>query len=248
MLKKFNPVKNFLTPWLCYRDPNSNLVYFVHSKCACSFYKQLFLRLNWTECTTLDIDWDQDQVFSYIRNPIEKHRVGIVEWFYYNGKVDLLVNNADNEDFFVMLSKIAYLDFHSMSIYEHLGNNSQRVHWIPIDRPEINHKQRTMEFLQAHTTVPEDIKNWFLNHEPVHVSSGFKKQCANKLMALPVDPLITKSIDYDKCIYDAIITPHGFEPDNYSVRIQQLEQQGYTNAQAQEIADQEVETGQYTNW
>jgi hypothetical protein len=247
LLKEFNTVKNTTTPWLCFRDPDSKLVYFVHSKCACSFYRKLFTNLGWKVSATTEIDWTNDMVFSYIRDPLEKHRIGIIEWFYYENKIDILKNNADDPDFFTMLSRISFLDCHSMSIYEHLGDNSALVKWIPIDQPGVDHKQRTIELIQQHSKIDNQVLEWFRALKPVHVSSGFKKECYNKLMQLPVHPLIIKSIDYDRCLYDSV-TKQQFEPENYAERIMYLKSQGMTQAQAETSADHDISTGAYLNW
>jgi hypothetical protein len=247
LLKEFNIVKNATTPWLCLRDPGSKLVYFVHSKCANTFYKQLFLKLGWKECTTSEIDWDYNIVFSYIRDPLEKHRIGIIEWFYYEDKIDILKNNADDLDFFTMLSKISFLDCHSMSIYEYLGDNSALVKWIPIDQSTINHKQLTIELLEQYSQINNDIREWFIKLPPFHVSTGFKKECYIKLMKLPVDPLIIKSIEYDRCLYDSV-TKKLHEPENYPQRISYLKSLGMSQADAEADADRDVGTGEYLNW
>ena len=248
MLKNFKIVQNNTTPWLCYRDLSSPLVYFVHSKCACIFYKELFSKLRWEPCTVTDIDWGHNRVFSYIRNPLIKQRIGIIEWFYFNDLVHLLEENASNDNFFKLLSEIGYIDHHSLSIYDHLGDKSQLVHWIPIDQPSINHKQKTVELIEQYSTISSEIKEWFLKRLPVHVSTGFKKECCNRLIELPVHPMVTKSIDYDWCLYDSVTKPIGFEPANYQLRVKKLEETGLTNISAQEIADNEVASNEYLNW
>lgn len=248
MLKDFKIVKNETTPWACYKDPRSLLVYFVHSKCACLFYQELFLKLGWHICTVNDIDWEINRVFSYIRDPLVKHRIGIIEWFYFNNCVHLLEENANNNNFFKLLSEIGHIDHHSLSIYDHLGDKSQLVQWIPIDRPGIDHKQITVALLQQYSIVDPAIKEWFLKRPPVHVSTGFKKECSNRLMSLPTHPMITKSIEYDRCLYDNVIRPLRFEPDNFQLRVKELEKTGLDNLEAQAAADAEVESGEYLKW
>ena len=247
MLNNLKIVQNKTTPWTCYRDPLSPLIYFVHSKCACTFYKELFVKLGWEYCTVHDIDWERHRVFSYIRNPLVKQRIGIVEWFYANNCVSLLEENANNDNFLKLLSEIICIDHHSLSIYDHLGDKSQLIHWIPIDQPDIDHRQKTIELLEQYSTISTKIKEWFLKRQPVHVSTGFKKEYSNRLMNLPVHQMVVKSIDYDWCLYDKV-TRIGFVPDTYQIRIKQLEKTGLTNLQAQEIADKEVESGEYLDW
>jgi hypothetical protein len=249
LLRESNLIKNETTPWACFKDPKSELVYFIHSKCACSFYKQLFLKLGWQDFTSVEIDWDKHIVFSHIRDPLKKHRIGIIEWFYFNNKIDILESNFENINFITMLSQIAYLDHHSLSIHEHLGAKSGLVNWIPIDHKLIDHKQHTINFIEQYSsTINDNIKDWFIQLAPKNVSTGFKKKCYNTLMELTATPLILKSIEYDRCLYDLVTHHNGFEPDNYQLRISQLENDGYTNVEAQRIADNEVANGEYLKW
>lgn len=247
MLNRSNLVKNSTTPWLCLKDTESNLVYFVHSKCACSFYKQLFFKLNWKEISSVDIDWNNHIVFSHIRDPLTKHRTGIIEWFYHNDKIDVLHENSKNLNFFTMLSQISYLDHHSLSIHEHLGGNSELVNWIPIDQPGVDHVQQTFDLIEQHHAINNTVKTWFRNLPPLNVSTGFKKQCVDKLMQLPPTPLIIKSIEHDNLLYDRV-TKKNFEPMKYSKRIDYLKSLGMTQKDAESHADQDVETGNYLNW
>jgi hypothetical protein len=239
--------KNSTTLWECFKDTKSNLVYFVHSKCACTFYKQLFSKLNWKKFVSVDIDWNTHVVFSHIRDPLTKHRTGIIEWFYYNNKIDLLYKNSENSTFFTMLSEIAYLDTHSLSIYEHLGENSNLVSWIPIDQPGVDHVQQTFNLIEQQHSIDNTVKQWFKNLPPLNVSTGFKKQCVDKLKELPPTPLIIKSIEHDNWLYDRV-TKKNFEPVNYSKRINYLKSLGMTQKDAKSHADHDVETGLFLNW
>lgn len=213
-------------------------------------YRSLFFNLGWKTCTTTDVDWDRDIVFSHIRDPLIKHRIGIIQWFYYNDQDNILDKNKSDINFFVMLSKIAYLDVHSLSIHDHLGDNSELVNWIPIDRPEIDHKQKTIELIETVGQIDNSIKAWFLSTPPMNESDGFKKECFNKLMSLPVDPLIIKSIEYDRNLYDRAIAiaPHLRTGESYQLRITQLLNQGLSQAQAEDIADQEATNDEYLKW
>lgn len=248
MLKDYNIVKNKNTPWSCYADPKSNLIYFIHSKCACSFYKWVFRTLGWQICTVNDIDWDSSLIFSYIRDPIVKQRVGIIQWFYHNHCAHLLEQNFDNDKFFQLLSEIVYIDHHSMSIYEHLGDNSQKIKWIPIDQPGINHKQLTLDLIKQYSTITKELELQVLNANDINVSTGFKKMCNEKILNLPVHPLIIKSLEYDRCLYDQLVRPPGFEPTNFQIRVRELEATGLSNIESQKVADAEVESGEYLNW
>ena len=241
-------ILNNTTPWACFRDGSGPLVYFLNSKCACSFYKKLFNKLNWQVCTTDDIDWNTDIVFSYIRDPIQRHRMGIIEWFYFFKQEELLTKNFDNATFFQLISEAVYLDIHSMSIYEHLGENSLTVNWIPVDQPTVNHRNTTLELIEKYSSITDEDKRWFLELAPQHVSGKFKKACINKLLLIPPTSLIIKSIEFDQYLYDRVTKPKNFEPENYQYRIAQLLSSGLSQFDAEKIADQEVAVGQYQNW
>ena len=187
-------------------------------------------------------------MFSFIRDPLKKHRLGIIEWFYYFGKVHLLEENANNRDFFEMISNIVYMDIHSMSIKEHLGEkNASKIIWIPIDDPNTNHVNETVKLIELHSSIEEDVKQWALNSPPYHTSEGFKKECNLKLMAIPPIPLVVKSLEYDQTLYDKAIKKD-FEPENYAMRIAELKNNGLSQQQAEQQADAEVESGEYLNW
>jgi hypothetical protein len=186
-------------------------------------------------------------VFSYIRSPIIKHRTGIIEWFYFNKKTDVLIQNNKNNNFFSMLAEIVYIDHHSMSIYEHLSDNAFKLQWIPIDNPNINHKDLTIKLLSNYSVVPDDIKEWFLNLLPKNVSTGFKKDCVDRLLQITPGPLIVKSLEIDQVLYDRATTAN-FEPTDYPFRIAELLEKGHTQQQAEIIADQEVYNGTWQEW
>ncbi len=242
-----NLVTNSETPWLCFKDPMSKLVYWVHSKCACSFYKRIFKHLGWTETNTTDIDWDNDVIFSYMRDPLVKHRVGIIEWFYFNNCEYLLKDNFGSEQFFVLLSQATYLDWHSMSILDHLGKEKvSKIIWFPIDT-EINHVGETIKLIEQHRPVPAEYKKIILEEKPYHTSGGFKKLCNEKILKIQPTPMIIKSLEYDRWLYDTV-TKKNFEPANYPQRIEFLKSRGLTQEEAEQQADNDVHTGEYLNW
>ena len=80
----------------------------------------------------------------------------------------------------------------------------------------------------------------------VNVSTGFKKICNEKILNLPVHPLVIKSLEYDQCLYDKVVKPFGFEPGNFQIRVKELEATGLSNLAAQQVADAEVESGEYS--
>jgi len=125
-MTNITPITDQQIPWECYRCPNTNLVYFRHLKCASMLYVMLFDKLNWEKTDTQHIDWNHDKVFSLIQKPLNKHRKGIVEYFY-NGKdwtardaKPLIGDISKNPDLMQILALTQYLDPHSMSLYSML--------------------------------------------------------------------------------------------------------------------------------
>lgn len=189
-------------PWECWKSPTTNLVYFVHSKCASRTYDRLMNRLQWCQTATNSIDWHRDTVFSFIRNPIDKHRKGIVEFFYYNQNLTDLIKQIDQDsNWITLLSHVAYLDHHSISIRNMLGKNAEKVKWIPIDTA-FDHKAMTFELLEKHgELVPIEVKNWFLNLPKINESTPKQTAIYTQLRDLPTPPHVVRYLDYDDILY-----------------------------------------------
>lgn len=230
--------------WECYRAPGLNLVYFVHRKCASCTYIDLFTRLNWTSCKSDTIDWDKDTVFSHIRNPLVKHRKGVVEII---SKFNLIDTVIDNPALQTLLAGSTGLDVHTITIQRFLGNNAVKVNWIPIDTKS-DHKEETINFIERHgQTVNHRVKTEFYQAPIQNQSSASETKLYNMLMDLPVTSGIVRYIDFDRCLYD-YITTKDFEPREYSLRIEQLKSQGHEQLIAEKLADDEVASGKYLDW
>jgi hypothetical protein len=104
-----------------------------------------------------------------------------------------------------------------------------------------------VELIEQYATIADNTKEQLLNLAPYHVSTGFKKWCNEKILRIPPTPLIIKSIEYDRWLYDTV-TKKNFEPANYSQQIKYLKSQRLTQQQAEQQADNDVQTGNYLNW
>lgn len=236
-------VTNALTPWACLKHPDRDLFYWVHSKCACSFYKNLLRQLGWIDCTTLDIKWGTSKVFSHIRDPRKKHRTGIIEFFYHHGYTAVLKKNYDDDNFWQMLARVSYLDWHSLTVWEHLNHNIDHVHWIPIDIDRVNHVDSTLDFIDY-----TGDRNALKKLTKLNVSVGFKKKCVDRLSQIDLDPLLIKYFEKDQQLYDKICRPKDFEPDQYHQKLKNLMSIGIDQIAAEKILDQQVKDGSYLNW
>jgi len=207
---KFSPV---LRSWQAYRC--NNLVYFRHFKCASSFYLELFSKtLQWTQICIQDINWTEDHVFSYIRNPFNKRITGLAEYvcriyqeenskdFNHNTFLELL-----NHPYFSrMIAKTFILDDHSLPIYNILGTNAELVDWIPIDVDKINHVELTLKLLASHNINVDlsTVQNISLDQR--NVSIGYKKQFIEQLKTEEIPNLVVTDLDYDDILYNHVLS------------------------------------------
>lgn len=238
--KEFNTIKDSETGWECYTTTGCvKLFYFVHRKCASSTYIDFFKKLNWESANTTMIDWENDIVFSHIKDPLVKHRKGIVEACAKTGTIDVILKNTV---LIPLISHSTSFDNHSFSIERMLGKHATQVHWIPLDT-DVDHKRATMDFINQHgIEIPNSVETWFLTSNPANLSNDQEKKLYNLLMSCPTPPDILRYIDFDVCLYDQIITPppHVVAETYYKTRIEELLNSGLSQQQAEEIVDKEV--------
>jgi hypothetical protein len=239
--------KDIAPPLTCYRHPELNLVFYPHQKCASSTYRQLFVKQNWVVIDINDIDWNRDIVFAHIKDPLVRHRKGIVEGIcqYFPEVQDFFLTSVGAK----FLTNITIVESHSYTIQKWLGpTNAAKVYWIPIDI-NLDHKQITFDFLKTKgAPVSKEIQQWFLHLVDANTSTLNERNLYNLLMAEKTPGEILRYIDFDRCLYSQVISSYGFEPNNYRKRVDQIKISGVTELEAQMIADQEVASGEYLNW
>jgi hypothetical protein len=241
LLEKYSP------PMICYRHPALDLVFYPHQKCASSTYRKLFEYQNWIIIDINDIDWTRDKVFAHIRDPLVRHRKGIVEGIcqYFPEVQEFFLTPVGAK----FLTNITMVESHSYTIEKWLGHkNASLVNWIPIDT-KLDHMQLTFDYLEKNSApVADDIKKQFLNMPKANVSTVVEIELYNMLMANSTPGEILRYIDFDRCLYAEVLNFYGFEPDNYRDRVEQLKNDGQSELDAQALADQEVASGEYLNW
>jgi hypothetical protein len=241
-MQKFEPLLDHHTPWLCYRSTkNANLIYFSCNKCASTFYDEFFKKLNWVKITTQDIDWSEDYVFSYIRNPLVRHRKGIVEgiFTFFPEMKSVFVDHPER---FKFLANLTSIEAHSYSIHRMLGDNAKHVHWIPIDT-ELDHKQHTLNILAIHNeNIDQETATELIKSNKVNESTVEEIEFFNQLCSIKTPPEILRYIDFDICLYNKVTTPppHVVAEKYYAERIQELLDQGLLQDAAEKIVDVEV--------
>ena len=231
----------------CYKHPTLDLIFYPHQKCASTTYRQLFEKQNWIYICITEIDWKKHQVFAHIRDPLVRHRKGIVEGIsnYFPEVKEFFLTSTGAK----FLTNITIVESHSYTIEKWLGEeNAARVHWIPIDT-DLDHVQETFNFLERQgAPVSDDIKQWFLSMPRLNESTPDEIMLYNLLMSHDVPGEILRYIDFDRCLYALVQDYYHFEPKNYRARVEQLKLVGLSEPQAQQYADREVESGEYLNW
>jgi hypothetical protein len=245
-LKK-NLMKKYTSPMVCYKHPSQDLVFYPHQKCASSTYRLLFENLKWNHICITDINWKTDKVFAHIKDPLVRHRKGIVEGIcqYFPEVKDFFITPNGAK----FLTNITIVESHSYTIEKWLGqDHATLVHWIPIDT-DLDHIQETFNFLeQRGVPVSADIKEWFKNLPRQNESNPDEIELYNLLVSHDPPGEILRYIDFDRCLYSLVLDQYQFEPKNYRQRVEQLKITGFSELEAQEQVDKEVESGEYLNW
>ena len=241
-MQKFEPLLDHHTPWLCYRSAkNANLVYFSCNKCASTFYDAFFEKLNWIKTNTQDIKWSDDYIFSYIRNPLIRHRKGIVGSLFYDfpEMKSAFVGHPERLKF---LANLTSIEAHSYSIHRMLGDNAKHIHWIPIDT-DLDHRKYTLNILATHNeNIDQETANWLINSTKANESTVEEVEFFNQLYNIETPPQILRYLDFDRCLYDKVTVPppHIVAEKYYAERIQELLDQGLCQEEAEKIVDVQV--------
>ena len=104
-----------------------NLVYLRTLKCASTYYSKFFSEQGWQYNTADTIDWDNDQVFSFIMDPYKRRLKGLTEFIVGNNKQELLSQDR------LFWGGVLYLDMHSIPYFTCYGERVNDIDWIPLD-------------------------------------------------------------------------------------------------------------------
>jgi len=201
-----NPIDS---TWVYFRSTTAKLMYFVNYKCASTLYRHWFAKIGWevVHLSSDEVDWKNYYVFSYIRNPLIKHRKGVVEFFAKQQLTDLLESTMEVDDRWVnIISNIVDLDGHTRTIRSILGETTPlQIDWIPIDT-SFDHKKYTIDLLEMHGEyILDQHKQQLYSAMRVNEATTTENKMFEKLMAVSVSDQIINFIDFDQCIYDMVI-------------------------------------------
>jgi hypothetical protein len=109
-----------------------NFVYVPVWKCASSYYIRLFEHNGWNQIQFQHIDWHNDYVFGFIRDPIERYFKGLVEELFAAnivGAEEFIKQNIDNisND-----NHLMFLTHHGMPVSMLHREHISDINWIPL--------------------------------------------------------------------------------------------------------------------
>ena len=106
-----------------------NLVYVLTRKCASTYYQNIFQQNSWQFTTMDQIDWHNDHVFGFIRDPVQRYLKGLAEDLHHDGRLSGCVE----ELYRFYSSNIMLMSHHSLPYSLTYKNYCSKIDWIPID-------------------------------------------------------------------------------------------------------------------
>jgi len=152
------------------------LVYVRTLKCASTYYSEEFLRNGWTKTSVRDIDWQNDHVFSFIMDPLDRRLKGLAEFIsMYPGTEKLLDQDS------IFWKKLTSIDMHSVSYHLTYHDYVRKIDWIPIDSPHYKSEELVIKLCQFYKI---DLN---LSYNKKNTSSNAQKLIRQKIKDLTGD-------------------------------------------------------------
>jgi len=126
----------------------AHLIYLRNYRCVSSlFYNNFINGMKWEPMEYKDIDWGNKLIFSHLADPIERRHKGIAHWLIRN---NLHTEFRVNEEFQDYIINLPYIDNHSASYHEMLGEKITKIRWIICDYDNYDKTiENTDKFLQS---------------------------------------------------------------------------------------------------
>lgn len=155
-----------------------NLVYARTLKAGSEFFYRNFTQTaGWQPIDYDEIDWDNNTVFSYIMDPIQRRHKGISEIIIATDTRDLLISNKGN--FGNIIKQIPFLDAHSASLHDIYGDKVNKIHWVLMTTDHQVAIKQTDQLLAAHGVPAID---W--NVEYTHATGSYMSEVFVRVKAL----------------------------------------------------------------
>lgn len=166
----------------------NKLVYARTLKAGSEFFYRNFQAAGWFPVTYDSINWDNETVFSYIMDPIQRRHKGISEMIIGTGTRGLLLKNKGNFDQLIKL--VPFLDAHSASLHNIYGPAVRKINWLLMTNDHSVAIKETERFLTQHG-VP--VPDW--NVDFTHATGSYMSEVYTKVKELwENDPTIDDTV------------------------------------------------------
>jgi hypothetical protein len=137
-----------------------NLVYIPIPKHASTSYRNIFTTIGFGFDDYSNINWQTDNVFSHICNPLTRHIKGVTE-FLLRENLEHLINDSKCD----RLLANCLFDVHNRPIgWTDLRFHASQIEWIPLDYPDISANHLTTRFLKINNIIT-DCNNFPVLHK-----------------------------------------------------------------------------------
>jgi hypothetical protein len=147
----------------------NNVVYVGTPKCGSRYYSTLLLENGWDQVPFWSIDWTNDYVFGFIRDPLTRYLKGLVQ--------DIFESESENFDHHISSLMSEFNKFnlpmtpHSIPVTVMLNGYCDKINWIPIGPESHNYfinicKNHSNGYKQA---VYQRLKDLFVENDLYHL-------------------------------------------------------------------------------
>jgi hypothetical protein len=184
------------------RAPGKNIGFIRNDKCGSTYFANIFKANGWLLQNHHDIDWEKDQVFSFIMDPYVRHIKGLVEDAVQMGSEKTMLTQLGVK----IWQNLPWLGRHSMPMSVKFGQRINNIEWIPIDIG-LESTESIVDSILAHHDI---VINW---NTPVdkNESTDYEKQLFTQFSNLSNSQekqILLRSICRDYDIYNKSVSKY----------------------------------------
>jgi len=175
----------------------NNVVYVGTPKCGSRYYSTLLLENGWDQVPFWSIEWTNDYVFGFIRDPLTRYLKGLVQ--------DIFESESENFDHHISSLMSEFNKFnlpmtpHSIPVTVMLNGYCDKINWIPIGPESHNY------FIDICKNQSIEIGQYDSENIDPHHSNGYKQAVYQRLKDLFVEnDLYHLFFEQDHKLYDSI--------------------------------------------
>ena len=182
MNTKFDTGSRDFVVALAYND----LVYVRNWKCASFFFYNNFLRLGWKPILWSSIDWQRQQVFGHVINPIVLRTRGLAQMLEDKGLLDYYISNPEFQDMLRFIPTSSAMNMGPTLMY---GSKAYEIDWIPLVQSHKDNIVATQQML-AHYKYNISYDDWDFAIE--HLGEAKKKQAERIIRRQFVETMVAE--------------------------------------------------------